>query len=46
MIIYKQWTKTRAYGDVRLFCEGWFLFGFIPIYVKYYNLPRPQGENE
>ena len=45
MIIYRQWVKT---GDVRLFCEGWFLLGFIPIYVKYHNydLPRPQSENE
>lgn len=47
MIIYKQWKKTLAYGDVRLFCEGWFLLGFIPIYVKYYNydLPRPRSDD-
>jgi hypothetical protein len=43
MIIHKMWLKTVPYryystGSVmsKLECtfEGWFLFGFIPIYIR------------
>lgn len=34
MIIYRQWKKLRGnYGDIWV-CEGWFLFGLIPLYIK------------
>lgn len=40
MIVYRQWQKRR--GAKRLFCEGWFLFGIIPLYLRYrdYDLPE------
>ena len=38
MIVYKQWKKKmfsgQAFADRRWEYEGWFLLGFIPLYVK------------
>lgn len=40
MIIYRRWQK-RLRGGRRLYCEGWFLLGIIPLYIRYleYDLP-------
>jgi hypothetical protein len=37
MIVYKQWFKNmKRFGgdDKQWSCEGWFLFGFIPLYIR------------
>lgn len=36
MVAYKTWVKYGRDGWVakRWRCEGWYLFGFLPIYVK------------
>ena len=34
MIMYKKWTERKEGGLIIKICEGWFLFGFIPLYVK------------
>jgi hypothetical protein len=34
MIVYKTWTERRSGGLIRYHWEGWFLFGFIPLYLK------------
>lgn len=35
MIVYKQWTKKRSHFRDGIKCfEGWFLFGFIPRYIR------------
>lgn len=46
MIIYKQWMKRSRGGLNRLYCEGWYLFGLIPLYIRYvdYDLPLPAGK--
>lgn len=45
MIIYRQWNEQRPKigGVIRLFCEGWYLFGVLPLYIRYinYDLSRP-----
>lgn len=33
MIYKKSWTKSSMYGIVRTRYTGWFLLGFIPIYI-------------
>lgn len=34
MIVRKTWTKPRFEGGFYLYeYEGWFLFGFIPVYI-------------
>ena len=33
MIYKKSWTKYTAIGVVRARYTGWFLLGFIPIYI-------------
>lgn len=33
MIVYKRWNK-ETYGRVREVCDGWFLFGLIPLYLR------------
>lgn len=33
MIYKKTWTKSTTYGIIRMRYTGWFLFGFIPIYI-------------
>ena len=34
MIAYKRWTKRAKGGLVFYIYEGWFLFGFIPLFIK------------
>jgi hypothetical protein len=34
MIVYKQWKKTDRLGLRTYQYEGWFLFGFMPLYVR------------
>ena len=36
MIIYRKWKKSYA-GRTEAICDGWFLFGFIPLYVREYK---------
>lgn len=33
MLVKKIWSKG-AYGIISATYEGWFLFGFIPLYIK------------
>lgn len=37
MIVYRQWQERSQGGLKVLDCEGWFLFGVIPLYVKKYR---------
>lgn len=37
MIVYKTWKESEGKllnYRVKYYCEGWFLFGFIPLYVR------------
>ena len=34
MIVYKQWRKSWFSGLKHYEYEGWFLLGFIPLYVR------------
>ena len=34
MIIYKQWDEGRIASASMRACDGWFLFGVIPLYVR------------
>lgn len=34
MLIKKIWSKKGSYGVILADCEGWFIFGIIPLYVK------------
>jgi hypothetical protein len=34
MIVYKRWIERHPSGMVKAQCDGWFLFGIIPIYVR------------
>lgn len=34
MIVYKQWLRSRGLGLDPYTWEGWFLFGFIPLYMR------------
>jgi len=37
MIIYRQWREKKS----RHICDGWYLFGVIPLYVRYLNMDIP-----
>lgn len=37
MIIKRYWTKYNRRGTKSKSCMGYFLFGFIPLYVKMSN---------
>ena len=43
MIVYKTWSERTRKG-LRLFCEGWFLFGLLPLYIRKldYDLAPPK----
>jgi hypothetical protein len=34
MIVYKSWKIYTHSGLCSIKCEGWFLFGVIPLYIK------------
>jgi len=34
MIIYKQWDGRSSSEYDLVLCDGWFLFGVIPLYVR------------
>jgi hypothetical protein len=34
MIVYKRWQKRLKGGSIVEQWEGWFLFGFIPLYIR------------
>jgi hypothetical protein len=46
MIIYKQWKKIikKDGQKTRYICEGWFLFGVLPLYIKQIDLDIPIPE--
>ena len=37
MIVYKTWTKRKNGGLLKYHYEGWFLLGFIPLYIHRYE---------
>ena len=37
MIVRKNWRKASRFGLKVYEYEGWFLFGFIPLYVRRYG---------
>lgn len=38
MIVYKRWQKLqRITRRVEADCDGWFLFGLIPLYIRRIN---------
>jgi len=37
MIIHKKWKQYATYGQLKYYCEGWFLFGLIPLFVNKYE---------
>jgi len=36
MIIYKQWELKDKKGQ-SIYCDGYFLFGLIPLYIRRYG---------
>lgn len=34
MIIHKTWLQTKHGGRLEWQREGWYLFGFLPLYVR------------
>ena len=34
MLVKKIWSKKGNYGVILADYEGWFLFGFVPLYIK------------
>ncbi len=34
MIVYKKWEVRKSGGLEREIWDGWFLFGFIPLYLR------------
>jgi hypothetical protein len=39
MIVYKKWIERSHGGLRRKNCDGWFLLGFIPLYVRKTDVP-------
>jgi len=39
MIIHKRWTERRKGGLEKVIMEGWYLFGFLPLYIRQITLP-------
>lgn len=37
MIVYKEWESKARPG---IYWGGWFLLGFIPLYLRRYGTPR------
>ena len=42
MIIYKDWIEEKN-GNIYT-CEGYYLFGFIPIFISKYNQDVPGND--
>ena len=42
MIIYKVWVKRNHFERITHRCRGWFLFGFIPLYIINQRLETPE----
>ncbi|WP_257303420.1 hypothetical protein [Geothrix campi] len=40
MIVYRNWQKKTG-GAVGNLCEGWFLFGILPLYIRSLNVKVP-----
>lgn len=41
MIVWKEWRKPFSkYSNAEWVYEGWFLFGFIPLYIKRHGAKR------
>lgn len=40
MIVYRNWQK-RTGGKLANLCEGWFLLGIIPLYIRSLNINVP-----
>jgi len=34
MIVHRMWTRRENGGLTIVYCEGWYLFGIIPLYLK------------
>ena len=34
MIVRREWYERSAGGLIKDHCVGWFLFGFIPLYIR------------
>jgi len=34
MLVYKEWTERSNGGLTLIRCQGWYLFGLIPVYVR------------
>jgi hypothetical protein len=34
MIVHKIWVERSRGGLVTTRCEGWYLFGFIPLFIR------------
>ncbi len=34
MIVYKRWISRTQGGTRKHLCDGWFLFGVIPLYLR------------
>lgn len=39
MIIHRRWIDRRKGGLEKVTREGWFLFGFIPLYIRQLTMP-------
>ncbi len=42
MIVYRIWTERAHPGNRRLWCDGWYLLGLIPLYVRKFDLDLPR----
>jgi hypothetical protein len=34
MIVYKKWYESKETGWSGYDCDGWFLFGIVPLYIR------------
>ena len=42
MVVKRYWVKRKEFLENRFFC-GWFLFGFIPLYIKEQTIYEIKG---
>jgi hypothetical protein len=44
MIVYKQWKRPYFKYSINNYeYEGWFLFGFLPLYVRRIGMKTPRS---